>query len=322
MERNNLRFIVSILLIFGLFISQDAFAQCCSAGNPFVSAGQDDIVKKQLKIGLGYTYSLSDNYYKGSEKFDINFIDKAQFDYLFLNTFYSLTERIGVKMELGYFIDRSEFYHADDWQTSTGSGLGDASFEFKYLLLKSISKKLSIVPSFGMKLPIGVFDQEKNNVKLPLTVQPSSGSYKYSLAISIKKQLKNLKWYIGFLGSAEYAQLINSQNFYYKYGNSYRTFFLISHTLNDRLSFGLQVKNELKARASREEGRIVEASGYFTSVLIPNITLSISPNWVIFTNIELPVYRHYNGVQLGNKAMFSISLSHKFSFSKPKAVMN
>lgn len=228
------------------------YSQCCSAGNPYFYSEQANMGHKELQAVAGYKYSTSDTYYAGSEEIDINDIEKAWFNYLNLQLVYGLTHRLSIQTDLGYFINKSEEYYKEDWATKTGYGLGDATLTLKYLAYKSFTQKYSIIPSIGMKFPIGVFDQEVDKVKLPITIQPSSGSFRYLVNLYINKSFKNPKWNLGFYGSFEYAQLIDSENFYYKYGNVYLFSLIGSYKILDKLNLGLEIRNENRANASRE----------------------------------------------------------------------
>jgi hypothetical protein len=153
-----------------------AFAQCCSAGNPYFYGEQANMGHRQLLVLAGYKYSTSDTYYNGSEPISIDFVDKAWFNYLNLQMIYGITSRLSVQTELGYFINKTENYSKEGWTQSRGYGLGDLTVTMKYLAYRNYKKRISLIPSVGVKFPVGVFDQEVDNVKLPITVQPSSGS--------------------------------------------------------------------------------------------------------------------------------------------------
>ena len=299
-----------------LFFENSGYAQCCSAGNPFFYGEQANMAHKELQVIAGYKYSTSDTYYNGSGPISIDFIDKAYFNYLNLQLIYGITSRLSVQTDLGYFINKTEDYSKEGWTQSRGFGLGDAALTVKYLAYKNFSKKFSIVPSIGIKLPIGVFDQEVDNVKLPITVQPSSGSYKYLLNVYMNKGFNNPKWNLGFFGSFEYAQLIDSENFYYKYGNSYLFSIIGSYLLKEKFNLGLEVRSDNRGKSQREDDKIVESSGYNIVYTIPHLSYSIAKKWQISINAEIPVYRYYNGIQMGNKFSVSAQLSYRMDFIK------
>jgi hypothetical protein len=169
-----------------------------------------------------------------------------------------------------------------------------------------------------MKFPVGVFDQEVNNVKLPITIQPSSGSFRYLANIYINKAFKNPKWNLGFFGSFEYSQLINSENFYYKYGNRYLFSVIGSYKVAKAFNLGLEIRSENRGRSTRENNQVVESSGYNIVYAIPHLSYSFFNHCLLSLNAELPVFRYYNGIQLGNKFSVSASLIYTLSFNNNK----
>jgi hypothetical protein len=308
-----LPYCIFILLLFDHSI---AFGQCCSAGNPFFYSEQTNPGRKELQVVAGYKYSISETYYEGSEKISIDFVDKAYFNYLNLQLVYGLTPRISLQTDLGYFLNKTETYSLSDWQDSKGYGLGDAALTIKYLAYKNFIRKIAITPSIGMKFPIGVFDQEADHVKLPITVQPSSGSYKYLINLSINKSFKHPKWNLGFFGSFEYAQLIDSENFYYKYGNMYLFSMLTSYKVSKAINLGLEIRSENRGKSKRENEHIVESSGYKIIYAIPHVSYSFAKKWFLAVNGDLPVYKYYNGIQLANKFAMSARITYNISCAR------
>jgi len=307
---------ILFLLLLGLLFSDSSYAQCCSAGNPFFYGEQANLAHKQLQIIAGYKYSLSDQYYHKDSKEDIDFIDKAYFNYLNLQLIYGLTRKLSIQTDLGYFVNRTEQYKIEDWETINGYGIGDAGLTIKYLVYKSFSRKLSIIPSVGIKFPIGVFDQEVDHVKLPITVQPSSGSFKYLVNFYMSKSFKGSKFNLGFFSSAEFPQLIDSENFYYQYGNMFLFSLVGSYYVTDKLTLGLELRNENRSKASRENDQTVESSGYNIVYAVPHLSYAFAKKWFIAINADIPVYKYYNGIQLANKFAISTRVSWRINFDK------
>lgn len=298
-----------------LFIS-NSYAQCCSAGNPFFYGELSSLSKKNLQFVTGYKYGTSTQYYTGNKQIDIDFVDKAYFNYLTLQFIYGLTERITLQADLGYFLNKTETYLKEGWETSNGYGLGDANFTIKYLAYNNFKKHIQIVPAIGVTFPIGVFDQEVNHVKLPITVQPSSGSFKYQISLFLSKGINNGKFNFTLFGMYEYAQLINSNNFYYKYGNQYLFSFLTSYKISNKFSIALEARSENRVRALRNDDQIVESSGFNIVYLIPHISWGFYNNWYLSMNADIPIYKYYNGIQLSNTYSVSVRLSYTINFGK------
>jgi len=304
-----------IIAIVFLFVD-NVSAQCCSAGNPFFYGEVSSLNKNSLQFVAGYKYSTSHQYFEGNNPIDIEFVDKAYFNYLTFQTMYGISEKFTVQADLGYFINKTEDYLKEGWNTNNGYGLGDATISFKYLAYSNYKKHLRIVPSLGVTIPIGVFDQEKDNVKLPITVQPSSGSFKYQGSLYVNKGTNNGRFNFVLFGMYEYAQLIDSKNFYYKYGNQLLFSFLTSYKVGKKLSFALELRNENRGKSMRNDDQIVESSGYNIVYIIPHISYTFANNWYLALNSDLPIYKYYNGIQLSNSYSISVRLSYKINFSK------
>lgn len=306
--KNHILLIVTILL----FVN-DSYAQCCSAGNPFFYGEISNINKNNLQFVLGYKYSTSNKYYEGSNPIEIEFIDKAYFNYMTLQTYYGITQRLSVQADLGYFINKTETYLVDDWSKSNGYGIGDATLSIKYLAYNNYKKHFKLIPSIGITLPIGVFDQEKDHVKLPITVQPSSGSFKYQASLYANKTTINKKFNFTAFALFEYAQLIDSKNFYYKYGNQFLISFLTSYKVGEKLSFALELRNENRGKSIRNDDQVVDASGFNIIYIIPHISYSFSKNWYLALNSDMPIYKYYNGIQMSNTYSVSMRLSYSIN---------
>lgn len=302
--------------IIYLILITSAHAQCCSAGNPFFYGELSSLNKKTLQFVAGYKYGTSSQYYSGNKPIDIEFVKKAWFNYLTLQFIYGLTERLTVQADLGYFLNKTETYLKEGWETSNGYGLGDANLTFKYLAYNNFKKHIQIVPAIGITFPIGVFDQEVNHVKLPITVQPSSGSFKYQVSLFLSKGTNNSKFNFTIFGLYEYAQLIDSDNFYYKYGNKFLFSFLTSFNINRKFSVAIEARNENRSKSLRNDNQVVESSGFNIVYLIPHISWAFYNNWYVAVNADLPIYKYYNGIQLANTYSFSVRLSYKISIGK------
>ena len=292
------------------------FSQCCSAGNPFFYGDQASLGKKQFLFLMGYKYSTSTKYFEGDSPIEIDFIDKAFFNFLTFQTQYGVTERLNVQADIGYFINKTECYKLDGWNNQRGYGIGDLMLTIRYLAYRNRTKKITITPSISVKFPIGVFDQEVDQVKLPITLQPSSGSFKYAANVYINKRFSNPRWNLGVFGTVEYAQLINSDNFYYKYGNMFMLSIIGSYRISANVNLGIEIREEYRFRSKREDNQVVESSGYNIFYSIPHISYTISKQWMINADIEIPIYKYYNGIQLGNTYAISARLSYNISLKK------
>ena len=305
-------------LLFLLLASFETQAQCCSSGNPFISdAEQPALQSKVLTSSLTYRYSHSSQYYAKDSRFnDLPFEQTSYSNYLEFQVGYGVTNWMTVMADLGYFFNKTLTTSGED--PYRGYGLGDAELYLKFNAYTNPKARLSISPSLGVKFPIGVFDQEVDNVQLPITVQPSSGSFKYTGNVFISKGIEKKMALAGFL-SYEYSQLIESDNFYYKYGDQWIGAIYFNYQAWKRFSIDLQFRDEYRAKSTRENKEIVEASGYNVIFFTPQLTYAFKHNWYLSAYADLPLYKYYNGIQMSFGYAASLRLTKKIDFIAIKA---
>ncbi len=302
-----------ILVWISLFYYASAiYGQNMAAGNPFLSdADLTTLAAKELDVSLTFRNAYSFQYYNGFKAYNgSDFIKSACSNYVEFKTAYGCTPKISASVELGYFFNKTIQYKDS---SHNGNGLGDLAVQFKYRLYFNKAAGFTLLPSVGIKLPIGVFDQTKENVKLPISVQPSSGSLKYIFSIYMSKVM-NEKLSISSLCSYEYAQLIDSDNFYYRYGDQFIFSFYANYKFSEKLVATLQCRFESKDKSHIEFSKIVEASGYKIIFVSPQISYNFSNNWQFSVYADLPAYRYYNRIQLAASYAVSLKLLKKLDF--------
>jgi hypothetical protein len=302
-----------LVVILALQFPLKVLGQCCASGNPFISdAEQPALQSKVLTASLTYRYSHSEQFYRNDSPVnDLPFSQTAEVNYSELQLAYGITNWVTVMADIGYFFNKT--LHTAGQDPMCGYGIGDAALYLKFNLYSNARRRLNISPSVGMKFPVGVFDQEVDNVKLPISVQPSSGSYKYLANVFISKGLAKKITLAGFI-SYEYAQLIDSENFYYQYGQQWIGAVYFNYQLFKKLSLDLQVRNEYRAEAMRENNEMVESSGYNVLYITPQLTYAFKYNWYLSAFSDIPVYKYYNGIQMSFGYAISIRLTKKLDF--------
>lgn len=296
-----------LLLIVGL---NQLSAQCCAAGNPLnMMLDAQTIGKQNLRLSLLYRYSLSDTYYNESKPIEIDYLDESGFDYLEFSALYNISQRIGIQAEIGYFLSKYESYKNPVIKNSEGSGLADLSLLIRYDLIQKSFEKFNLSLTGGVKLPVGVFDQAVDQVKLPINVQPSSGSFRYHGGITLAKGFRYSSWQVLGAAMLEYSQRISSRYFDYHYGTVYAFQAGTSYSIHPKVMGILQIRTEVREKSKRENNQIVDASGGEIVLLVPQINFIPAKNWTAGLSFSLPVYRRYNDIQFGNKFSFSLVIS-------------
>ncbi|MEI6695906.1 MAG: transporter [Bacteroidota bacterium] len=303
--------ILFFIVLFILF-SPIIFGQHFAAGNPVLSdLEQSYLSEKEFILSMTYQHSYSNKYSKEDYVYsDTRFVNFNS-NYAEFRTAYAFTSKFSAFFNLGYFFNKTLNY---DTITYKGYGLGDAAIYLKYRLYYSKNAKFTLLPAIGILLPVGVFDQKDGNLNLPISVQPSSGNFKIHGSIYMSKVM-NDKLSISSICSYEYAQLIDSRNFYYKYGDQWKLSFFTTYKFSERIKAAVQFRFENKDKSHLAIDKIVESSGYKIIMFSPQLSYRFNDDWQVAVFADLPVYRYYNGVQFAPSYSLSIKLFKKLDFN-------
>ena len=76
---------------------------------------------------------------------------------------------------------------------------------------------------------------------------------------------------------------------------------------------------EYRAKSTREDNEIIDASGYEVVFLTPQITYAFRHNWYLSAYSDIPLYKYYNGVQMSFGYAVSARITKKIDFIALKA---
>lgn len=311
-------FFVLMPFVMSLYGHGKLFAQCCTSGNPFISdAEQPALQSRILTASLLYRYNDSHQYYYNDSRYnDLPFTQRSFSNYMEMQLAYGITGWMTVQTDLGYFINKTQ--ETSNQHTYRGNGLGDLGLQLKFNVWHNTKARFSVSPAIGVKFPVGVFDQEVDHVKLPIAVQPSSGSFKYYGSVFVYKGFGK-KLSLAAYGSYEYSQRIESDNFLYKYGDLWIAAIYFNYQAWKNFNINLQFRNEYRYKASRGYYETVNASGYEVVFLTPQITVSLPHNWYLSAYADIPVYKYYNDLQMSFGYALSFKVTRKIDFFALKA---
>ncbi|HBE40645.1 MAG TPA: hypothetical protein DDW27_05485 [Bacteroidales bacterium] len=272
--------------------------------------------KRVLRAALFYRISVSDKYYDGDEVYsgDIGTIKKAVSNYLGLLVGYGISEKLTIEMETVYVINKTHLYEINDEKLS-GFGLSDAVISLRPRIFSSQDSQFEISCAIGSNIPFSRDLQRVNGVTLPVDLQPSTGSYGLVAQSNIIKEFPFSS--INFLLINRFEKYFENKQ-KYNYGNSYSTSFFFSKHFsveNSRLQGWtaiMQLKNQIRSKHLKD-GQLIEGSGNCSFFLIPQLNVSLAGSWNISMLIDIPVYQHFNEIQLGNKLSSSIILIKDFT---------
>ena len=114
--------------------------------------------------------------------------------------------------------------------------------------------------------------------------------------------------------SYEYSQLIESENFYYKYGDQWVAALYFNYRPWKRFTIDLQVRNEYRTKSTRENDDIIESSGYDVVFFTPQVTYAFKHDWYLSAYGDIPLHKYCNGIQLSFGYAVSVRVTKKIDF--------
>lgn len=317
MMQSNIKRLLFILLSLTLFWEK-APAQCCGAGSPVaVSAADKKIRKNHLMLALDYRHSASKDYFQESKRFEGEFwgmLSDASYDFVSLSVGYGITNWLTVQTQLGYYINKSENFKNPQLPDASVYGLSDWAVSANFLAYENQQIGLQLVPFLSVKFPVGKFDCEQNGVKLPISMQPSSGSYKYTVGTFFYSNLSP-KYYLTANLFYEYAQRIVSKNFNYKYGNLIFANVSTHYRIMPFFTLGVTVSYEYMGNA-RDGYGVLSQTDYHLLKAAPLLIFRPLKDFHILCSAELPLWRHVGGLQMSNQWAMQVKLVYDINLYK------
>lgn len=317
------------ILILSFFLQGNLllYSQCFSSpGNPIGGTANTGTLKKNAaRIIMFYRYSISDRYFEGSKRVDMVKVDKAVYNYVGTILGYGITENLTVEAELGYFVNKKQWYNESlnlSEPVKEGYGFSNTVVSAKFNIYKNHNKRFGIAASAGAKIPMRREALILNNTELSTDLQPSTGSYGAVIQIFILKEKPFQALRFFFLNRCEF-NFPTSTNFFLngvkqQFGNTYYTSFIVSKHLHFRQEWLTEnwtaifgVRNEIRAK-DRQGGEMLEESGGYSFFITPQLNYTIKERWNISALFDIPVYQYLNGIQLAGKFAFSISITKDF----------
>ena len=311
-------------ILFFMLIAGESLAQCFSSpGNPIGGTANLGLLDKQvMRTAAFYRHSYSDKYLDGSKDAE-GTLKCAHYDYSGILIGYGLRDKVTVEAELGYFIDKTKEYKALDLKQSA-HGLSNAVVSAKFPVYQDVVKRFEFSLSAGIKIPMANKSIWKENVEMPIDIQPSTGSYGlvFQSYLIKEKPLEALRFFMvnRFETNFKNNKDFFDQNTQYKFGNIISTSLFVTKHLHFRYEWLtenwtaiIQVKNEIKTK-NKKNDEWIEASGGYAFYLCPQLNYSIKEKWNVSLMYEMPIYQHYNEVQLAAKYAFVVNVTRDFVF--------
>jgi hypothetical protein len=298
-----------ICLLLFIFISEKTFSQCCSA-NPLAGSVNIGILTKNTFRSITYyRYFFSDEYFEGSKRSDFNAVKNLNYNFIGSIFSYGVSRKITLETELGYYINKSEVLNIEPPHTVKGWGFYNGVASLKYNIFQK--NAIELTAAAGAKFPFTTKQQEKDGVQLSQTVQSSTGAFGFvgQFYLSNTWIEKGLRLFL-----IHRTEINGTNSIKYKFGNLYTASLFVSKSFNEHWTGILQVNNEFRDRDTRENKTIASSGGYVFFVS-PQINYTIAQKWNISLQTSIPVYRYFNGTQLGGDKSFSINVTRDINLS-------
>ena len=298
------------LLIYLIFSVVIVYSQCCSQGTPLAGTANAGVLSKNnLRINTFYRYSYADKYYNVNKPVEYNFLKSSSYNFAGTTIGYGLTSRLTTELEIGYFISKKQIINLDAEEKLSGSGFNNSVISFKYSLYYNKDKNVEITAGAGVKIPFETTPKFSENVMLPAELQPSTLAYGNVMHLFIHKKLSNdFNLYLVNRNEINYKNNLN-----YKYGNSYIAALFITKNLYKDFNGIIQTRYEYKTKSESDGVKLTNTGGHIGFVS-PQISFNPNVKWSFSAMADLPVFRHYQGIQLGNKYSLAFSVSRNFCF--------
>lgn len=298
---------IDLLLIVGFIVLvQEGFAQCCSPGNPVSGSEYVGILpKKTLRTITYYRHSYSDTYYEGSEVSDYQGTHSG-YDFFGEVLSYGIIKKLTVEAELGYYVYK--YQESDVLGKFRTYGFSNATLSLKYAIIKT-KKDLELTLGAGAKVPVSkkVFGDEYG-VPYPQDIQPSTGAFGFVAQLFFFKSFMEKKWRLVVLNRYE-INGYNSDD--YKFGNAFFSSVFIGRSFAKNWAATLQFRNEYRQEDWQRDIRYLVTGGDIL-FLSPQLSYTFKPRLTLSVTADFPVFRDYNGIQLGPKYAFGISVVKDF----------
>lgn len=313
---------IFIIIFFIFILKLSAFAQCCSPGNPVGGTTNIGILDKNaLRFISFYRFSFSEGYFQGNKKSEYNLVKNGNFNYAGFVLGYGLLNKLTIETELGYFINKTQTYNVVPSVISNGFGLNNAILSLKYNLISKTEKSFEWTFGAGAKIPFTKNYLMVDNAELPKDVQPSTHAFGIVAQSFLYKGIPGKKMKLFFINRFEnnFPDIKN-----YQYGDVFiSSFFITKQFGNSNWTTILQTRHEWRDQdivlggaacptCLSNQGTRVSSSGGNLFFIAPQINYTIAKKWNVSLLVDLPVYRYYNGTQLGNKFAFAFYLSRDF----------
>ena len=266
------------------------------------------------RLSLAHIYRSRTDLYAGSSKTPDPLEREARDHRLVLGYNYGWTPRVTVGALVPLVSKENDLLVGGSEATTSARGLGDVALFGKYRLYTKDAYRTSFNVStiLGIETPTGATSETEGGVTLPTPQQPGSGSWDPFLAVAATSS--HGRWrFDGLLlyklnteGSRNYK---DSDLFAAGLSAAYRYWHQPYPGPSHSARIGLIWREEGTARLG---GTALPNSGASQLLLRPALGFHPIPAIDLSVSVDLPLYQHYDGQQLGLDFRTFIAFGYRF----------
>ncbi|MBJ6369078.1 hypothetical protein JF259_13360 [Snuella sp. CAU 1569] len=277
---------------------------CCSGGIPLSNnIGLPILEKGSLQIGLHYDYNNLNTLNNGNDKLDDDARLRITHSVL-LNANYALTNNLSIEGLFSWVNQRRKISQFNNENLDKTSGIGDAVLLAKYKFPKIMGKNTDLAIGLGTKLPLGSSTETNDQgITLNADLQPGSNAWDMVYWSSISTSF-NFRPSFSVSSNIIYRSTGTNTSYFgdsaYKFGNELQAFihfsdqFLFYKTIvTPSISFKYRNANQDKVNNFN-----LDNTGGNWVFVIPNFSISLTPQLSFSLKAELPIYSFVDGTQL------------------------
>ena len=331
-----------VLLIFQLFASVDAYAQCCAGGSGSPIAGgtsQGVLANDQFEMSTLGQWAKSSKFFAGSSPSDLRTFDQFESLYQYFRLAYGLTRNLTMSVEGGYYHFKKEtgLDHAPA-STFSSQGWGDILLFPRYNVFNWTNERTrtELTLGLGFKIPLGSynatvdrtepFSGETYSLTKPTAVQLSSGAQDLLFYGFFFREYT--PWKLRMFTNAIYIRKGYNPNGE-KLGNFASLSVFTGTTVLKSLNINIEGRYEWMDHMDILESTLLygspsnyfpEATGYRKIILTPQVSLPIG-RIIAFGSMDIPLYQHLNTspfyAQVGTHIQATLGISYRFFGHRP-----
>jgi len=307
------RFLPSVVIVLiGLFfVLPDLPAQTCScAATPLFNPLDFSTLKnRKWHFELSFKYHAMNDLVEETKKVEDDTERRRTAQFMIFDARYALFSNLTVRAVFSFARHYREIGISLAEPVNT-RGIGDSMLIVQYSPLPySETNKTEVSLGAGVKIPLG-----ENNAQVGVTasedMQPGTGSWDFMGWGFLSRQIPFWRWSELFTGVSTRLNGANDRG--YSFGNEITVSLGARTQAANGLLVSLYGRYRWAGSDQRFDAPIPNTGGHWISV-VPSVSLNITRDMGIKTEVELPAYRNLNGYrQFTSTYLVSVSLFYQY----------